>query len=133
GKPGRRPLRGLAHGKPGRGECPERASRFSASRRALAPPSTTMPSSSLPCTSCTSSGAPITRSTSAKHLDLRLIKHQEGSASRFTACRRPVTLVYFEEVPNRFAALARERQVKRWTRAKKEALVAGNLTLLKRL
>ena len=30
-------------------------------------------------------------------------------------------------------ALERERQVKRWTRAKKEALVAGDLAQLKKL
>jgi predicted GIY-YIG superfamily endonuclease len=65
--------------------------------------------------------------------DVRLMKHQEGTASRFTARRRPVTLVYVEEWPNRLAALARERQIKRWTRAKKEALAAGDFVLLKRL
>jgi predicted GIY-YIG superfamily endonuclease len=33
----------------------------------------------------------------------------------------------------RAVAQARERQLKRWTRAKKEALIAGDLVLLKRL
>lgn len=63
----------------------------------------------------------------------RLEKHNNGSASVFTAKRRPVTLVYSESHPDRKAALTRERQLKRWTRAKKEALIAGYLALLKRL
>jgi putative endonuclease len=66
-------------------------------------------------------------------LDARLAKHQDGTASIFTACRRPVVLAYAETHANRAAALRRERQVKRWTRATKEALIAGDLALLKRL
>jgi len=66
-------------------------------------------------------------------LAFRFDKHREGSACSFTASRRPVTLVYAEALRTKAAALARERQLKRWTRAKKEALIAGNLTLLKRL
>jgi predicted GIY-YIG superfamily endonuclease len=62
-----------------------------------------------------------------------LRKHHDGLASRFTARRRPVTLVYSEAHPTRTAALARERQLKGWTRAKKEALITRNLRLLKRL
>lgn len=62
----------------------------------------------------------------------RLAKHNEGSASHFTAQRRPVSLVYAEEYPDRSAALRRERQIKRWSRAKKEALVAGDRRALKR-
>jgi putative endonuclease len=66
-------------------------------------------------------------------LDLRLIRHNDGSASRFTADRRPVVLVYSETHWTRQAALKRERQLKGWTRAKKEALIAGNAGLLRRL
>jgi predicted GIY-YIG superfamily endonuclease len=63
----------------------------------------------------------------------RLAKHHDGSASTFTAQRRPVTMVYAEEYQDRHAALLRERQLKTWTRRKKEALVAGDLPALKRL
>jgi predicted GIY-YIG superfamily endonuclease len=63
----------------------------------------------------------------------RFAKHNEGSASRFTASRRPVALVYMEDYATVEAARVRERQIKGWTRAKKEALVAGDLSLLKRL
>ena len=54
---------------------------------------------------------------------------------RFAASlmRRPVILAYCETHPTRDAALNRERQLKRWTRAKKEALVAGDMARLKAL
>jgi predicted GIY-YIG superfamily endonuclease len=63
----------------------------------------------------------------------RFAKHNEGRASRFTASRRPVALVYMEDYATVEAARVRERQIKGWTRAKKEALVAGDLSLLKRI
>jgi predicted GIY-YIG superfamily endonuclease len=67
------------------------------------------------------------------NLEARLLKHDEGTASAFTAQRRPVLLVYSEMHNERAVAQARERQLKRWTRAKKEALIAGDRALLKRL
>jgi predicted GIY-YIG superfamily endonuclease len=56
----------------------------------------------------------------------RLEHHNDGSACTFTRHRRPVELAYSEFQPSNLAAGLRERQIKRWTRAKKEALVAGN-------
>jgi putative endonuclease len=66
-------------------------------------------------------------------LEWRVEKHNEGSACVFTRQRRPVALVHSETFRDRTAAKARERQLKRWRRAKKEALIAGDLALLKRL
>jgi len=63
----------------------------------------------------------------------RIDRHNDGSACRFTRGRGPVQLVYSEPHADRPAALRRERRLKRWTRAKKEALIAGDLALLKRL
>lgn len=63
----------------------------------------------------------------------RVITHNEGRGARFTAARRPVAAVYVEPFETALSATARERQLKRWTRAKKEALVARDLPLLKRL
>ena len=63
----------------------------------------------------------------------RLAKHQDGTGSAYTKARRPVTLVYSEVHATRLSTLKRERQLKRWTRAKKEALIAGDLGRLKRL
>ena len=59
--------------------------------------------------------------------------HNEGRGPRYTAHRLPVQLVYSEQHALLADAVRRERQIKRWTHAKKEALVTGNLELLKRL
>jgi predicted GIY-YIG superfamily endonuclease len=66
-------------------------------------------------------------------LGARLARHNDGRGCIFTASRLPVTLVYAEQYATRDGALRRERQLKRWTRAKKEALIAGDRALLKRL
>ena len=63
----------------------------------------------------------------------RLVKHKEGSASHFTASRRPLHLAYFEVCRSKDEAFERERQLKGWTRAKKEALIAGDRNTLKAL
>ena len=65
-------------------------------------------------------------------LNERLVAHGEGR-SKHTAVRRPVALVHSEPFENRILALGRESQLKRWTRAKKEALVKGDLNTLRRL
>jgi len=62
----------------------------------------------------------------------RVASHNAGTAA-FTSSRRPVRLVYVESVHARAVALKRERQLKRWTRAKKEALIAGDRALLSQL
>ncbi len=59
--------------------------------------------------------------------------HNDGFGSRYTAQRRPVTVVYSEELGSSAAAITRERQLKRWTVGKKEALIAGDQSLLKSL
>ena len=66
-------------------------------------------------------------------IDGRIARHQEGRACAYTAARRPVTLVYIEELANRLAARRREHQLKRWTRSKKEALTRNDLDALRRL
>lgn len=42
-------------------------------------------------------------------------------------------IVYTEKYLDRIKAMKREKQLKGWTRAKKEALIIGDLNLLKRL
>lgn len=64
---------------------------------------------------------------------LREKTHNEGRGGRYTALRRPVSLVYSEPQDSIEEAIARERQLKRWTRAKKEALLAGDRAALKHL
>ena len=63
----------------------------------------------------------------------RASRHNNGRGSSYTASRRPVDVVFIEAHDSRDDALARERQLKRWTRAKKEALIAGDFASLKRL
>ena len=51
--------------------------------------------------------------------------HNSGRGARYTAGRRPVVLVYTESFDSPGDALRREHELKTWSRAKKEALVAG--------
>ncbi len=60
------------------------------------------------------------------NLDDRISVHQSGQIEGYTRTRRPVRLVYSEEFPTRQEALNHERQIKGWSRAKKEALIKGN-------
>lgn len=66
-------------------------------------------------------------------LEARMSEHQTGTAPGYTATRRPVDLVFHAEFESRIEALARERQIKLWSRAKKEALIAGDWSLLRGL
>ena len=68
-----------------------------------------------------------------KDLAMRYQEHCSGKACRTTAIDPPASLVYSEEFETNTQARRREAQVKRWSRAKKEALVAGDKTALKNL
>jgi len=70
---------------------------------------------------------------STSDLTERERRHNEGHGATYTASRTPVRVVYAEEHPTRLAAQRREAQLKRWTRVKKDALVAGNLSRLHEL
>ena len=59
-------------------------------------------------------------------LDHRMARHATGELGGYTAKRKPVELVWSEAFPTREEALAAERQIKGWSRAKKEALIAGD-------
>ena len=66
-------------------------------------------------------------------LPKRYQEHLKGRACRTTRLDPPVGLVYSETFSTFANARQRESQVKRWSRAKKEALAAGNLAKLKQL
>jgi putative endonuclease len=66
-------------------------------------------------------------------MDIRLAQHQTGHFGGYTATRRPVVLVYSEYFDRIVDAIAAERQIKGWSRAKKEALIAGRFDLLRAL
>ena len=56
--------------------------------------------------------------------------HNDGKGAKYTAARRPVRMVYAEEHSSVANAIARERQLKRWSREKKEALIRDDRTAL---
>ncbi|MCA1752588.1 MAG: GIY-YIG nuclease family protein [Cryomorphaceae bacterium] len=62
---------------------------------------------------------------STNDLELRVRQHQNGEGANYTRKRLPVELVYFEEFDRVDKAFYREKQVQRWSRKKKEALIAG--------
>jgi predicted GIY-YIG superfamily endonuclease len=66
-------------------------------------------------------------------LELRLAKHTNGEYPGYTKTRLPIELVFTEEFSSRADAFARERQLKGWTRRKKEALIRGDWAEISRL
>ncbi len=62
---------------------------------------------------------------STKYLEARVRQHQHGEGANHTRKRLPVKLVYFEEYNRIDLAFNREKQVQKWTRKKKEALIQG--------
>jgi len=67
------------------------------------------------------------------YLETRISDHNNGGLSAYTRKRRPVKLVWAEEFYTREEALACERRLQGWSRAKKEALIAGNWERLRLL
>ena len=64
-------------------------------------------------------------------IDRRMAQHSAGAEIGYTAARQPVELVWVQEFPSREEAKAAEVQIKRWSRRKKEALMAGEIEQLK--
>ena len=65
-------------------------------------------------------------------LGKRLYEHEHDLFTCYTSSRLPVRLVYSSEFPVREDALASERQIKRWSRRKKQALIDGDWQRLRR-
>lgn len=60
-------------------------------------------------------------------IDRRFIEHVDGiNEDCYTFTRRPLKLVFAEPFPDINQAIAFEKQVKGWRRAKKEALIQNN-------
>ncbi|WP_427968668.1 GIY-YIG nuclease family protein [Altererythrobacter sp.] len=66
-------------------------------------------------------------------IEIRLAQHSSGELGGWTSSRRPVELLWCESFPSRDDAFAAERRIKGWSRAKKEALIAGNWDLVSEL
>lgn len=68
------------------------------------------------------------------NLEKRLSEHQEGRHSdSYTYTRRPVVLAFYAEFTDINLAITTEKQIKNWSRAKKEALINGEFEKLPNL
>jgi putative endonuclease len=65
-----------------------------------------------------------------KEPEERLWEHNNKVVPGYTASRTPVKLVYVERYERIVEAIARELQLKKWTRKKKEALIRGDFESL---
>jgi len=57
------------------------------------------------------------------NIEKRISEHQHGMYCCYTHQRLPVTVVFLQTFTSRNAAFAAERQIKGWSRSKKEALI----------
>lgn len=65
-------------------------------------------------------------------LERRVWEHDNGEILNcYTHNRRPLILEYFEKYCDVTNAIAREKQIKRWSRIKKESLINDNIEQLK--
>jgi putative endonuclease len=67
------------------------------------------------------------------NLEERYKAHLTGKACLTTKFNAPVGLVHSEQFDTFSEARKREAQIKRWSRAKKEALVSGDMAKLRAL
>ena len=67
-------------------------------------------------------------------LKKRIIEHQTKSfPNSYTSSRLPVELVYYEEFTDIKIAIEKEKQLKKWSRVKKEALINKKFNTLSEL
>jgi putative endonuclease len=66
-------------------------------------------------------------STSYEDVATRVIEHNDARYAGYTSARRPVTLAWSKWFDNLADAHVLERQLKGWGRAKKAALIVGDL------
>ena len=65
------------------------------------------------------------------NLDKRIIEHSMGKhKNSYTYCRRPVSLVYYQEFMSPEEAITFEKKLKKWSRTKKEALISEDFNKL---
>ena len=68
---------------------------------------------------------------STKNLEQRLWQHQNGQGANYTKVRLPVKLIYSEYYERVDESFAREKQIQKWSRKKKEALINGDMDTLR--
>jgi predicted GIY-YIG superfamily endonuclease len=67
------------------------------------------------------------------NLERRVSDHNSNHGAKFTKDTMGMKLVYSERFSTRADAMKREMQLKKWSRAKKLALISGDMELLKML
>ncbi len=65
--------------------------------------------------------------------DRRAARHRSGFGGQFTGRIRVVKILWFETHPTSGSARRREQQLKKWSHAKKQALIEGDIERLKLL
>lgn len=63
----------------------------------------------------------------------RMAQHAVGQGGSYTSARMPVERVWSSDFATRYEALSAERQIKGWSRAKKEELIRGDWRAIQRL
>jgi putative endonuclease len=66
-------------------------------------------------------------------LEARIADHNARRYGAYAAARLPVKLVWSQEFLSITDAIAAERQIKGWSRVKKEALIDGNFARIRQL
>jgi predicted GIY-YIG superfamily endonuclease len=67
------------------------------------------------------------------NLKMRIGQHQAGECAGYTVTRLPLEFVWSQEFLTREEALSAERQIKGWSRKKKEAMIQGDWVEVSRL
>jgi len=65
------------------------------------------------------------------HVGQRFHRHAAGGGALYTLTHHPEAVVYHERLTSEADAIRREREIKKWSRAKKLALIAGGLSRLR--
>jgi len=56
------------------------------------------------------------------NIEKREAKHNKGDGAKYTRSRRPIKIIYFEEYNTRAEAMKREREIKKFSKKRKEQL-----------
>lgn len=68
------------------------------------------------------------------NLENRVIQHQSGKhTDSYTHSRRPIHLAFYAEFTDPSIAIETEKQIKKWSKVKKEALINGEFDNLPNL
>jgi putative endonuclease len=72
-------------------------------------------------------------SATGEDLTMRIAQHQAGTFEGYPSLPRPVQLVWSEYFDRITDAIATERKIKGWSRAKKQALIEGDWDSVRQL